>query len=82
MILCSAYEKSKSLLGDNTEKTFYNYINIKCNGGEQYEQLKDRARLIKAKFPSEKSFNGHFEKHSHEFGNISKSDYLKLEQEL
>ncbi|HFI0351077.1 TPA: hypothetical protein ACGOZT_000601 [Streptococcus suis] len=82
VILCSAYEKSKSLLDDNAEKTFDNYINTKYNGGEEYEQLKDRARWIKAKFPTEKSFNSHFEKHSHEFGNISKSDYLKLEQEL
>lgn len=82
MILCSAYEKSKSLLGDNTEKTFDNYINIKYNGGEEYEQLKDRARLIKAKFPAEKSFNGHFEKHSHKFGNLTKEEYQKRTSEL
>ncbi len=76
------YEKYKSILGDKAPKSLEDYIDLKYNDREGLEQLKDRARWIKAKFPSEKSFNGHFEKHSHEFGNISKSDYLKLGQEL
>ncbi|ANM47471.1 hypothetical protein [Streptococcus phage phiJH1301-1] len=76
------YEKYKSILGDNAPKSLEDYIDLKYNDKEGYEQLQDRARWIKAKFPSEKSFNGHFEKHGHEFGNISKSDYLKLGQEL
>ncbi|HEM5327538.1 TPA: minor capsid protein [Streptococcus suis] len=76
------YEKYKSILGDKAPKSLEDYIDLKYNDKEGYERLKDRARWIKAKFPSEKSFNGHFEKHGHEFGNISKSDYLKLGQEL
>ncbi|MEG3297957.1 minor capsid protein [Streptococcus suis] len=76
------YEKYKSILGDKAPKSLEDYIDLKYNDKEGYEQLQDRARWIKAKFPSEKSFNGHFEKHGHEFGNISKSDYLKLGQEL
>lgn len=76
------YEKYKSILGDKAPKSLEDYIDLKYNDKEGYGQLQDQARWIKAKFPSEKSFNGHFEKHSHEFGNISKSDYLKLGQEL
>lgn len=76
------YEKYKSILGDKAPKSLEDYIDLKYNDKEGYEKLKDSFRWAKAKFPSEKSFNGHFEKHGHEFGNISKSDYLKLGQEL
>ncbi|MGF0070946.1 phage minor capsid protein [Streptococcus orisratti] len=76
------YEKYKSILSDKAPKTLDDYINIKYNGGEQYEQLQDRARWIKAKFPSEKSFNGHFEKHGHEFPSLTKEEYQKLASEL
>lgn len=34
------------------------------------------------KFPSEKSFNGHFEKHGHEFGISTKEEYLTIGREL
>ena len=39
------HEKYKSILGDKAPKTLDDYINIKYNGGEQYEQLKDRAYI-------------------------------------
>ncbi|WP_228380196.1 minor capsid protein [Streptococcus suis] len=76
------YEKYKSILGDKAPKSLEDYIDLKYNDGEEYEQLKDRARWIKAKFPSEKSFNGHFEKHRAEFPSLTKEEYQKLASEL
>lgn len=76
------YEKYKSILGDKAPKSLEDYIDLKYNDKEGYERLKDRARWIKAKFPSEKSFNGHFEKHGHEFGISTKEEYLTIGREL
>ncbi|HFI0369156.1 TPA: minor capsid protein [Streptococcus suis] len=76
------YEKYKSILGDKAPKSLEDYIDLKYNDKEGYEQLQDRARWIKAKFPSEKSFNGHFEKHGHEFPSLTKEEYQKLASEL
>ncbi|HEM5038904.1 TPA: minor capsid protein [Streptococcus suis] len=71
------YEKYKSILGDKAPKSLEDYIDLKYNNKKGYEKLKDSFRWAKAKFPSEKSFNGHFEKHSAEFPNFSKEDYQK-----
>ncbi|HFU4173929.1 TPA: minor capsid protein [Streptococcus suis] len=76
------YEKYKSILGDKAPKSLEEYIDLKYNDKEGYEQLQDRARWIKVKFPSEKSFNGHFEKHGHEFPSLTKEEYQKLASEL
>lgn len=49
---------------------------LKYNDVERYKELKDRVIWSEAKFPSEKSFNGHFEKHAKEFvQNLTKEDY-------
>ncbi|HEM6558005.1 TPA: minor capsid protein [Streptococcus suis] len=76
------YEKYKSILGDKAPKSLEDYIDLKYNDKEGYGQLQDQARWIKAKFPSEKSFNGHFEKHGHEFPSLTKEEYRKLASEL
>ncbi|HEL2532961.1 TPA: minor capsid protein [Streptococcus suis] len=76
------YEKYKSILGDKAPKSLEDYIDLKYNDKEGYGQLQDQARWIKAKFPSEKSFNGHFEKHGHEFGISTKEEYLTIGREL
>ncbi|MCG9868489.1 minor capsid protein [Streptococcus suis] len=76
------YEKYKSILGDKAPKSLEDYIDLKYNDKEGYGQLQDQARWIKAKFPSEKSFNGHFEKHQAEFPSLTKEEYQKLASEL
>ncbi|MCI2190493.1 MAG: phage head morphogenesis protein, partial [Lactococcus lactis] len=42
----------------------------------------DYQKWSKAKFPSEKSFNGHFKSHGDDFPGISQAEYLKLAQDL
>ena len=56
---------------------------LKYNDVERYKELKDRVVWSEAKFPSEKSFNGHFEKHAKEFvQSMSKEDYQKAAASL
>ena len=56
---------------------------LKYNNVERYKELKDRVIWSEAKFPSEKSFNGHFEKHAKEFvQNLTKEDYQKAAASL
>lgn len=55
---------------------------LKYNGIERYKELKDRVVWGEAKFPSEKSFNGHFKSHGDEFTNISKEQYQKAAASL
>ncbi|WP_240915096.1 hypothetical protein [Streptococcus ruminicola] len=55
---------------------------LKYNDVERYKELKDRVVWSEAKFPSEKSFNGHFKSHGDEFTNISKGQYQKAAASL
>lgn len=55
---------------------------LKYNDVERYKELKDRVVWSEAKFPSEKSFNGHFKSHGDEFTNISKEQYQKAATSL
>lgn len=55
---------------------------LKYNDVERYKELKDRVVWSEAKFPSEKSFNGHFKSHGDEFTNISKEQYQKAAASL
>ncbi len=55
---------------------------LKYNDVERYKELKDRVVWSEAKFPSEKSFNGHFKSHGDEFKNISKEQYQKAAASL
>lgn len=55
---------------------------LKYNDVERYKELKDRVVWGEAKFPSEKSFNGHFKTHGDEFTNISKEQYQKAAASL
>ncbi|MGT2715858.1 minor capsid protein [Streptococcus respiraculi] len=74
------YERYKGILGvENVPKSLEKFIDLKYNNLNEYERLKQNVRdykkWLKAEFPSEKSFNGHFEKHSTEFPNVSKERY-------
>ncbi|HFI0103560.1 TPA: hypothetical protein ACGOSC_000038 [Streptococcus suis] len=77
------YKHIVEVLGvKNAPISLAQFQDLKYNDGEGYEQLKDKVRWIRAKFPSEKSFNGHFEKHRAEFPNLTKEEYQKLASEL
>lgn len=41
-----------------------------------------REKWLNAKFPSEKSLNGHYKSHASQFGNLTKSEYLQIAAEL
>ena len=55
---------------------------LKYNDVEICKELKDRVVWSEAKFPSEKSLNGHFKFHGDEFANISKEQYRKASASL
>ena len=58
------------------------FQDLKYNDVERYKELKDRVVWSEAKFPSEKSLNGHFKSHGSEFANISKEQYQKAAASL
>ena len=73
----------RQVLGpQNMPKTFAGFYDLKYNDVEGYKELKDRIRWTKSKFPTEKSFDGHYKKHRVEFGDITKEDYLHIGQNL
>lgn len=73
----------RQVLGSqNMPKTFAGFYDLKYNNIEGYKELKDRIRWTKSKFPTEKSFDGHYKKHRVEFGDITKEDYLHIGQNL
>lgn len=73
----------RQVLGSqNMPKTFAGFYDLKYNDVEGYKELKDRIRWAKSKFPTEKSFDGHYKKHRVEFGDITKEDYLHIGQNL
>lgn len=73
----------RQVLGSqNMPKTFAGFYDLKYNDVEGYKELKDRIRWTKSKFPTEKSFDGHYKKHRVEFGYITKEDYLHIGQNL
>ena len=77
------YKKIVDVLGvQNAPISLAKFQDLKYNGGEGYQELKDRVRWSQASFPTEKSFNGHFRKHSEEFGNITQAQYLELGRTL
>lgn len=59
------------------------FQDLKYNDVERYKELKDRVVWSEAKFLSEKSLNGHFEKHAKEFvQSMTKEDYQKATASL
>ncbi len=73
------YKKMVDVLGrKNAPVSLAKFQELKYNDVERYKELEDRVVWSKAKFPSEKSFNGHFEKHAKEFlQSMTKEDYQK-----
>lgn len=73
----------RQILGkENMPKTFAEFYDLKYNNVEGYNEIKDRIKWTKANFPTEKSFDGHYDKHKHEFDNVSKEDYLNIGRDL
>lgn len=77
------YKKIVDVLGaQNVPVSLAKFQDLKYNRGKEYQELKDLARWSQASFPTEKSFNGHFRKHSEEFGDITQAQYLELGRKL
>lgn len=77
------YRKIVDVLGvEKSPISLAEFQDLKYNDVEKYKELKDRAVWSEAKFPSEKSLNGHFKSHGDEFTNISKEQYQKAAASL
>ena len=77
------YRKIVDVLGvEKSPISLAEFQDLKYNDVEKYKELKDRAVWSEAKFPSEKSLNGHFKSHGDEFTNISKKQYQKAAASL
>lgn len=77
------YRKIVDVLGvEKSPISLAEFQDLKYNDVEKYKELKDRAVWNEAKFPSEKSLNGHFKSHGDEFANISKEQYQKAAASL
>ncbi|SFE96380.1 phage putative head morphogenesis protein, SPP1 gp7 family [Peptostreptococcus sp. D1] len=76
------YEDYKIKYGKEIPKSFEKFQNMKYNNTNKLEEIKERHSLKKSIFSSEKSLDGHFNKHNSEFGYKNKEEYLKKSQEL
>ena len=77
------YRKIVDVLGvEKSPISLAEFQDLKYNDVERYKELKDRVVWSEAKFPSEKSLNGHFKFHGDEFANISKEQYRKAAASL
>lgn len=76
------YEDYKIKYGKEIPKSFEKFQDMKYNNSKELEDIKFRYKLKKSVFPSEKSLNGHFEKHRDKLWVDSKDKYLKQAQEL
>ena len=77
------YKKIVDVLGvQNAPISLAKFQDLKYNGDEGYQELKDRIKWTKAKFPTEKSLNGHFKVHGKEFGDITIEEYQKMASDL
>lgn len=77
------YKKTVDVLGvKNAPISLAKFQDLKYNDVKEYKKLKDRIKWTKAKFPTEKSLNGHFKDHGKEFGDITIEEYQKMASDL
>lgn len=78
------YEEILSVLGkEMTPKSLEKFQVMKYNDFEKYKELRDRFIWKQAKFPIQKSFNGHFKKHAKEFEEeLTKEQYQEMAADL
>lgn len=77
------YKTIVDVLGvKNAPISLAKFQDLKYNDVKGYKELKDRIKWTKAKFPTEKSLNGHFKDHGKEFGGITIEEYQKMASDL
>ena len=77
------YKTIVDVLGvKNAPISLAKFQDLKYNDVKGYKELKDRIKWTKAKFPTEKSLNGHFKDHGKEFGDITIEEYQKMASDL
>ncbi|MGQ7504228.1 hypothetical protein ACTGYQ_00195 [Streptococcus suis] len=77
------YKHIVEVLGvKNAPISLAQFQDLKYNDGEGYEQLKDKVRWIRAKFPTQKSISGHFKDHGNEFNARTADEYQTMAAEL
>lgn len=68
---------------DRVPESMDKFVDIKYNKGEAYRKLKEQAEWAKAEFPSEKSLDGHYQKHGNEFSDqVTKKEYQRMAADL
>lgn len=68
--------------GVDVPKSFAEFQKMKYNNKKELDDILYRNELGKSVFPSEKSLNGHYEKHGKKMGYSSKEEYQKGAQKL
>lgn len=69
-------------VGVGVPKSFAEFQKVKYNNKKEFDDILYRNELDKSVFPSEKSLNGHYEKHGKKMGYSSKEEYQKGTQKL
>ena len=64
------FKKYQSIIGKYAPKSFTEFVEMKYNDVEEYVELKRKKKWVKAVFPTQRSLNRHFKKHSNEFPNL------------
>ena len=83
------HKKYKEALGKEVPKSFDKFQDMKYNNVKEWDKIKQLYSdtnsgkvWLKAEFPTEKSFNRHYDKHLNEYGDISKEEYLGIARSL
>lgn len=60
------YKTLSETLGRRLQVSLSDFQEMKYNNSKEYKELAERSEWLRSEFPSEKSLNGHFNKHSNE----------------
>ncbi|WP_241243893.1 hypothetical protein [Lactobacillus iners] len=75
----SEYKTLSETLGRRLQVSLSDFQEMKYNNSEEYKELAERAEWLRSEFPSEKSLNGHFNKHRNEFHyELTKEKYNEI----
>lgn len=76
----------RDLLGKRVPKNLADFQDVKYTEPKRWKQLKNNIKEYRkwesAKFPTQKSYEGHYVAHKAEFGEITKEQYLKIAQDV
>ena len=73
------YKTLSETLGRRLQVSLSDFQKMKYNNSKEYKELAERSEWLRSEFPSEKSLNGHFNKHRNEFHyELTKEKYNEI----